>query len=203
MNREMLARGIGALILLAGAVVTLAGIWAYFETDVWDYLIYSGGGVLAMFVGRSMYFPGVPEAVPVDPDDPLLQEAQEQAHRELHRFVAGLADGKREPLVKYSLQMKGGEREQVWGIAHSLHESYALVTLMTVPFGKVDVEGARQQLPINDIEDWVLIDADGRMEGGFSEIAMARIHGRDEGFIPYAIKKRLALFDYPPVDDLL
>ena len=59
---------------------------------------------------------------------------------------------------------------------------------------EVDVKTERQRIPVSEIEDWLLLDVNGRMEGGFTQIAMAKIYKRDRGYVPYAIRKGLPNF---------
>ena len=67
-----------------------------------------------------------------------------------------------------------------------------IATLASAPVGDdAELKNERQRIRITDVEDWLLIDDSGRMEGGFTQIAMAKIYRRDNGHVPYAIRKSL------------
>jgi uncharacterized protein YegJ (DUF2314 family) len=123
-----------------------------------------------------------------------MAAAMEQARREFRRFKAGLAEGRKEALVKYAMQTGYGDNEHVWAIAHSFDKGSVVTSLASEPVGDVDVKAERNRIAESDIEDWLLIDNENRMEGGFTQIAMAKIYKRDKGYVPYAIRKGLGQF---------
>jgi len=75
-----------------------------------------------------------------------------------------------------------------------LNEDSVLVSLANPPVHKPANDERRFPVPLADIEDWVLIDSAGVMEGGFTHVALAHAYKRDKGFVPHAMHKELAAF---------
>ena len=195
MIREIISRLFGAVLLLAGLAMLGWGLRAAFGHGEWSAL---GLAVFAVFVGLyglGRLFPGQPPPLPIETGDPLMAAAIERARREMHRFKAGLAEGRREALVKYAMQTGFGDNEHVWAVAHTVDSDAVIVTLMSEPVGdSAEVKNERIRVPLAEVEDWLLIDDGGRMEGGFTQIAMAKIYKRAKGYVPYAIRKGLPNF---------
>ncbi len=198
MIREILSRSFGAVLLIFGLAVLGYGLWAAVSDGRWSYLgACVFGGFVAM-VGLGRLFPGQPPPLPIETGEPLMEAAMERARREFTRFERGLAEGKREALVKYAMKTGYCDNEHVWAIAHAIDDGSIITSLASEPVGNVDVKVERKRIPLSEIEDWLLIGEDGRIEGGFTQIAMARIFQRDKGYVPYAIRKGLS--DFVDVD---
>lgn len=145
--------------------------------------------------GLGRAYPGQPPPLAIETGEPLMETAIESAQAALDRFKAGLAEGKREALVKYAMKTGYADNEHVWAVAHTVDGDDVVTTLMSEPVGSdADVNNERTRVPLGDVEDWLLIDSTGRMEGGFTQIAMAKIFNRDHGYVPYAIRKGLPNF---------
>lgn len=195
MIRETIARLFGALILLAGLGAIAWGLRVAFGQGQWSALAVSLLGVFAALYGLSRCFPGQPPPLPIETDDPLMAAAIERARQHIDRFIAGLAEGRREALVKYPMKTGFGDNEHVWAVAHSIDGDAVVVTLMSEPVGdEAEIKNERTHVPLAEVEDWLLVDDSGRMEGGFTQIAMAQIYKRAKGYVPYAIRKGLPNF---------
>ena len=194
MTREYLSRAFGAIVLLFGLAMIAGGLWAAISESRWKYLGACLFGFFLASFGISKLFPGQPPPIPIESNEPLMSAAIEQARREFKRFERGLAEGKREAMVKYAMKTGYGDQEHVWAIAHAIDSGAVITSLATEPVGDIDVKIERTRIPVSEIEDWVLVDTDDRVEGGFTQIAMARIFQRDKGYVPYAIRKGLKNF---------
>lgn len=195
MMREILGRAFGASLVLFGLTLVILGIWAAWEDGRWSYLGGSALGAFFLLHGLGRLFPGQPPPLPIETGDPVMAAAMDRARREFRRFAAGLAEGKREALVKYAMKTGYGDNEHVWAIAHAIDSDEVVTSLASEPVGAdADVGPERKRIRVADVEDWLLIDAGGRMEGGFTQIAMAKIYKRDKGYVPYAIRKGLPNF---------
>ena len=201
MNREKISRGVGLVLVVGGVVWVGLTIWASVTTDDWDYLTSGIIGLVCSGFGWKRLFPGEPPPMDVDHADPLMDAAIGQARCDIRRFLDGLAAGALDSLVKYPIETNSGEVEHVWGAAHTLKGQDLIVSLLSDPVGDVVIESARQQVPLSAVEDWMLIDVDGRIQGGYTQIAMARIYLRDKRFVPYAIRRSLS--DFVDVDQEL
>lgn len=192
MFREILGRLWGLVALAIGLAIGVWALRASFGQGEWIALsaLIPAAGFALYGVGK--LFPGQPPPLPIETDDPLMKEAFDRAKREWRRFERGLAEGKREALIKYPMKTGYGDNEHVWAVAHSIDDGHVVATLASQPVGEdVELKNERQRIRIEDVEDWLLIEDGGRMEGGFTQIAMAKIYQRDKGYVPYAIRKTL------------
>ena len=195
MIREILGRLWGVVALLVGLGFVWWALYASFRLGEWGKLLALAPGAGFVLYGLGKMFPGQPPPIPIETGEPLMEEAIQRARREWRRFERGLAEGKREALVKYPLKTGFGDNEHVWAIAHSIDNGEVVTSLASEIVGDdVDVKAERQRIPVSEIEDWLLIDDSSRMEGGFTQIAMAKIYKRDRGYVPYAIRKGLPNF---------
>ena len=195
MIREILGRLWGVVALLVGLGFVWWALYASFRLGEWGTLLALVPGAGFVLYGLGKMFPGQPPPIPIETGEPLMEEAMQRARREWRRFARGLAEGKREALVKYPLKTGFGDNEHVWAIAHSIDNGEVVTSLASEIVGDaVDVKPERQRIPVSEIEDWLLLDDSGRMEGGFTQIAMAKIYKRDRGYVPYAIRKGLPNF---------
>jgi len=193
--REILGRLWGVVALLVGLGFVWWALYASFRLGEWGKLfaLVPGAGFVSYGLGRM--FPGQPPPIPIETGEPLMEEAIQLARREWRRFERGLAEGKREALVKFPLKTGFCDNEHVWAVAHSIDNGEVVTSIASEIVGdEVDVKTERQRIPASEIEDWLLLDDSGRMEGGFTQIAMARIFKRDRGYVPYAIRKGLPNF---------
>ena len=162
MIREILSRAFGAFLLTLGLSMIGLGLWRAISDGRWSYLGACVFGVFIAMYGIGRLFPGQPPPIPIETGEPLMEAAMERARREFDRFARGLAEGKREALVKYAIKTGYGENEHVWGIAHAIDDGAVVTSLMSEPVGDADVKVERQRLPIDEVEDWILLDPDGR-----------------------------------------
>lgn len=130
--------------------------------------------------------------LPIDVDDPIMLEHIAMAKSKLERFFAGLNEGKAEAYIKFPYEFDD-EIEHVWGLAHSEADDKVIVSLASDPIGAPGEEVMeRVQVPKEKIEDWMLIDAKGKSQGGYTMWATAKIYKRDYGKLP---KKYIREFD--------
>ncbi|MDX1508401.1 MAG: DUF2314 domain-containing protein [Woeseiaceae bacterium] len=192
MIREILGRLWGLLALAVGLALGFWALRAAFGMGEWSKLFALIPAAVFALYGLGRMFPGQPPPLPIETDDPLMKEAFDRAKREWRRFERGLAEGKREALIKHPMKTGYGDNEHVWAVAHSIDDGHVVATLASQPVGdEAEIKNERQRIRIEDVEDWLLIEDGGRMEGGFTQIAMAKIYKRDKGYVPYAIRKTL------------
>ena len=200
--RELFNRGLGALFVSFGAFVLCWMVWAIYNSGKWGYLGMSLLGITLLASGWSKLFPNIYEPMPVDPNDPLIKAAIEQSRQELHRFKNGMDDNRKQPFVKFPLVSPEGRTEHIWALVHSLKGQELTVSLANDPVENQGDLNPRQTVNLDDIEDWILVSANGDTEGGYSMGAMARIYKREAGWIPAALKKELSAFTDFDIRDL-
>lgn len=119
-----------------------------------------------------------------DPEDPLLIEHVSLSRREINKFVKGAETGKLEAFVKISQEIRG-EEKQIWVKVISVENDEIFTTIKVAP--KLKIGKAKEvalQIPLNEIEDWTLINHKGEIYGGYSNLAIAKIYERDYGRLP-------------------
>jgi len=135
-----------------------------------------------------------PEVMPVDINDPIIQELIERSRSELNRFLVGLEEGKKEAHVKFPYKF-GDEIEHVWGLAHSIKDGRVIVSLESNPVGEVTEEVyERLSIDLDSLEDWMLVDRSGKTYGGYSILGLAKVYTRDYGKLPKAYARDLDRF---------
>ncbi len=199
MMREGLSRAFDAALVLFGLGLVVGGLWLAIDDGSWKPLGASMFGIFVVFYGLGRTFPGQPPPLPIETGDPLMKAAVDRAQREFARFEKGVAEGRREALVKYAMKTGYGDNEHVWACAHSIDRGEVVASLVSETVGEAPAGNERQRVPQTDIEDWVLIDESGRTEGGFTQIAMAKIYKREKGYVPWSIRKSLS--DFVDLDD--
>lgn len=199
MMREVLSRAFGGLLIVFGLALIVGGLWLAIEDSRWKPIGASVFGLFVVSFGLGRLFPGQPPPLPIETDDPLMAAAFERARREFPRFEKGVAEGRREALVKYAMKTGYGENEHVWAVAHSIDGNDVVTSLVTETVGEAPVGNERRRVSRNEVEDWVLVNESGRTEGGFTQIAMAKIYKREKGYVPWSIRKSLS--DFADLDD--
>ena len=193
---ELLSRGLGVVFMLLGIAAALGLIGSMIADG--DFTVGKVGGVflglLVLAMGWQRLFPNYYAPIPVDHQDPLMQEAMAHARRELPRLRAGVDEGRKQAFVKFPLKSASGEIEHIWGVVHSLGADAAQVSLVNEPVNKPESQDPRFSVPFADIEDWTLVDGAGVIDGVYTHVALARLYKREKGFLPHAMRKELAAF---------
>jgi len=135
-----------------------------------------------------------PEVIPIDIDDPVIQELIDRSRSELNRFIEGLEEGKKEAYVKFPYDFNG-DTEHVWGLAHSEKDGSVIVSLESNPVGEAPEEVyERLSINLDSIEDWMLVDRSGKTYGGYSILGLAKVYTRDYGKLSKAYTRDLGRF---------
>jgi uncharacterized protein YegJ (DUF2314 family) len=190
---EILSRSLGVLFMALAIAAALGLILAG-----WEFTLRTVGGIALCLVllatGWGRLFPDYYAPIPIDHDDPLMKAMIERARSELPRFRQAIEAGRKEAFVKFPLRSPGVETEHIWGVVHSLTDAGAQVSLANEPVHEHEGKDLRFAVPLADIEDWMLFDAGGVVEGGYTHLALARMYKREKGFLPHAMRKQLAPF---------
>jgi hypothetical protein len=142
------------------------------------------------------YYPPI-DVVAIDPDDEFNQACIARARKELYRLENGLAEGKKEAFVKYTIRVNEDSADHVWGLAHSIVDGSVVVTLVNEPVYELDGSehtDLREKVPLSEVQDWMLMDKDGKCEGGYTHLAMVNAYKQAHGKVPKKYLKDLANF---------
>ena len=119
------------------------------------------------------------------PDDPLLLEAVEKAKASLGEFRWLLNEPKQDALVKIRFVSSSNQVEHLWAeVLEMLGENELGVRLVTPPVTHTGQLERLWRCSFDDVEDWQIRDAAGRVHGGFTQRAMFAIARRDGVKLP-------------------
>lgn len=126
-------------------------------------------------------FPPLPTA----PDDPLLLEALSKARASLDDFKRLLREPKDHALVKIRFVSSSNQVEHLWAeVLEVISDTELGVRLVTPPVTHSGQLDRLWRCTFDDVEDWQVRDASGRVHGGFSQRAMFAIARRDGVKLP-------------------
>lgn len=128
-----------------------------------------------------------PEFPPLEtrPDDPLMIEAEAKARDSLSRFLELAREPGAQSLVKLPFVSSAQQTEHLWAEVLAVPSDSELdIRLVTPPVTHRGQLERRYTCSLDDVEDWHVRDATGRIHGGFSQRAMFAIARRDGVRLP-------------------
>lgn len=139
---------------------------------------------------------GIEEITPPDFSCPELEASVKEARRTMPTFLAEVDKGIDGAFVKFPLQTPQGLTEHIWGYVHFFRDGRFNVSLANDPFDdKQDSEG-RRDIALQDVEDWQIMQPDGRIRGAHSLISLFRYYeNRGEKLSPLMKKQKAQLID--------
>lgn len=145
------------------------------------------GLVIAALVILGIYFylrvfSPQPDFPPLEtsPDDPLMLEALEKARASLPEFLRLARQPAQSIIVKLQFVSNSGEVEHLWAeVLEVISNTEFDIRLVTPPVTHSGHLDRRYVCKIDDIEDWQVIDAEGKIHGAFTQRAMFAIARRD------------------------
>lgn len=119
------------------------------------------------------------------PDDPLMVEALAKARATVDEFLQLVREPKESALVKLRFESNSNQVEHLWAeVLEVLGDKELGVRLVTPPVTHSGELDRLHRCNLNDIEDWHVRDAQGKVYGGFSQRAMFAIARRDGVKLP-------------------
>lgn len=119
------------------------------------------------------------------PDDPLLEEALERAKATVPEFLARLQEPRQSALVKLRFVSSSDDVEHLWAeVLEVLGPDELGVRLVTPPVTHTGPLERLHRCALDDVEDWQVRDAAGKVHGAFSQRAMFAIARRDGVRLP-------------------
>jgi uncharacterized protein YegJ (DUF2314 family) len=126
-------------------------------------------------------------------DDPLMLAAFARAKESRARFLSLARTPHGHALVKLRFVSSSGQIEHVWAeVLEVLGDTELGIRLVTPPVTHSGPVERLQRCSINEVEDWQVRDADGRIHGGYSQRAMYAIARRDGVKLPKALLRHEA-----------
>jgi len=139
--------------------------------------------------------PGI-EDTPGNFDCPELLESVAQAKATLPYFLDEVQKNIDEAFVKFPIRSEKGFTEHIWAYVHSYREGKFNVSLANKPLDEKALAQRRRDVAVEEIEDWQIMQPDGRIKGGYSLIALFR-HRENQGqkLSPKMRKQKAQLID--------
>lgn len=128
-----------------------------------------------------------PEFPPLNtaPDDPLMLDALEKAKASMSDFKRLLREPRQNALVKVRFVGSSNQVEHLWAeVLEVLGDNELGVRLITPPVTHSEQLDRLWRCSYEDVEDWQIRDAGGRVHGGFSQRAMFAIARREGVKLP-------------------
>ena len=108
----------------------------------------------------------------LDPNDPLIVAAQDEARRSVPRFRLLAAQPNRGARVKVPFVSSSGSTEFLWAELLSLGDTDMRVRYLTPPVTHTGRLERLHTYPVSDLVDWQVELLSGKYEGGFTMRAM-------------------------------
>jgi uncharacterized protein YegJ (DUF2314 family) len=151
--------------------------------------------VFFVILGYHWMTASVFEPMAVDKSDPLMQEAVAQARANVSLLKAALERGAAEVIVKFSVTGQDLPTEHIWGAVQSWTDTDVTVMPLSRLVYNPPVTGP-VTVSFSELQDWA-VPEDGKLRGGYTDIAMIKIHERDLGQLPKPLRQRKeSLLDY-------
>lgn len=138
-----------------------------------------------------------PAPLAIDPDEPLLLRASDQARARIPRLFELWPDAA-EAHVRFPFESQPADEEEgieplvehLWGKVLTLAPRSVSVRVLTPPvYGTLEQETL--ELPLANVSDWEVELRDGSLEGGFTTRAMVAWAEREGQDVPVEITRRL------------
>jgi uncharacterized protein YegJ (DUF2314 family) len=85
-----------------------------------------------------------------------------------------------------------GLTEHIWGYVHFFKEGHLNVSLANEPIDEKAEKEGRRNVSIEDVEDWQLMQPDGKIQGAYSLIALFQFCERQGKALSPRMKKQKA-----------
>ena len=119
-----------------------------------------------------------------------------KARATLPEFLPHVEKGVDGAFVKFPLSTPQGNTEHIWGYVHFYKDGRFNVSLANAPYDPQQPADGRRDVPIGDVEDWQIMQPDGRIRGAHSLIALFRYHeARGVKLTPKMRKQKASLID--------
>lgn len=125
-----------------------------------------------------------------------LDDSVLRARARLDYFISQVEKNVNGAYVKFPLQTPQGLTEHIWAYVHSFRDGKFNVSLANQPKDhRVNVQ-VRRNVDAGDVEDWQILESDGRLRGAYSTIALFKLRERErKPLTPKMRKQRATLMD--------
>lgn len=135
------------------------------------------------------------EALPVDADCDEWHEGVERARYSMNLFLTEVDRNIDGAFVRFPFRMPDGTIEHVWAYVHSFRNGAFNVSIPEVAQEEAGPSSNRPDVPLEEVEDWMIIRDDGRVAGAFTEIAQIQRYEASGRRLSKKMKKQKAAFE--------
>ncbi len=121
---------------------------------------------------------GIDQVTPPDLECPELDASVHDARAKIDAFLVEVDKGIDGAYIKFPLRTPQGLTEHVWGYVHFYRDGQFNVSMANDPYDERQDANGRINIPIDDVEDWQIVQTDGRIKGAYSLIALFHYHER-------------------------
>jgi uncharacterized protein YegJ (DUF2314 family) len=130
----------------------------------------------------------------IDDNDPAMRLAQDTARGSLDRFRMLFDSEAKESQVKIPFTANSGQLEHLWAEVLKFSETSVTVRYLTPPVSHKGKLERVHEHPISDIEDWVVIDKEDQIHGGYTQRVMFERARKQWGNLPPELEKQAARY---------
>lgn len=139
---------------------------------------------------------GIEEIIPPDFEFPELETSIRAARASMPSFLAEVDKGIDGAYIKFPMLTPQGITEHIWAYVHFFRDGQFNVSLANEPFDAQQSSEGRRNIPVENVEDWQIMQSDGRIRGAYSLIALFQYHEmRGYKFSPRMKKQKDQLVD--------
>lgn len=135
---------------------------------------------------------GIEEVIPPDLKCPELDASIVKAQETLPAFMAETEKGIDNAFVKFPMQTPQGLLEHIWGYVHFYKDGVFNVSLANEPIDEKAEKGGRRNIPTAEVEDWQIMQPDGKIKGAYSLVALFEYWERQGKPLSPRMKKQKA-----------
>jgi uncharacterized protein YegJ (DUF2314 family) len=149
----------------------------------WRWLRYEGAGI---------------EETPGAFKCPELVDSVVRAKATLPYFIKQVEQNIDGAFVKFPMKTVQGITEHIWAYVHSFRDGRFNVTLANTPKDPKEPQRGRRDVPMEQIEDWQIVQPDSRIKGAYSMIALFQNRqNQGKSLTPKMRKQKAQLIDFP------
>ncbi|WP_165788860.1 DUF2314 domain-containing protein [Rubritalea profundi] len=119
----------------------------------------------------------IEEVVPADLQCSELEASVAKAKETMSDFLKEVDKGIDGAYIKFPLQSEDGPIEHIWAYVHFYRNELFNVSLANEPIDDSEDYDGRQDVGIDQVQDWQIIDSDGSIRGAYSLIALFEYWG--------------------------
>ena len=113
--------------------------------------------------------------ISIDPGDPAIEAAGQQARGTLHVFWSYFDQHRYECYIKFPMETTEARAEHIWALVHAREEDKIVVSLANRPVDTPSADDERRLVPIGTIEDWQVVVSPTEIRGGYSVAALVAL----------------------------